>query len=51
MKQGKNPTLKQKKAIKAAGLNVNNWLIERDTPAELVLIHRNTDTVRKLQKA
>lgn len=40
MKQGKNPTRRQKKYIMHAGLSVDSWLVERVRPNELHLIHR-----------
>jgi hypothetical protein len=42
--RGKNPTLKQKKAIKAAGWNPDNWLVVKNPPGELHLVHRYTGT-------
>jgi len=50
MKQGTSPTLKQKKLIEEAGWNPNNWLVERDLPSEMILIHRNTGTLKVLKK-
>ena len=50
MKHGKNPTVKQKKLISKMGLNVENWLIERETTDELVIVNRltgKTETIRK----
>ncbi|WP_445667669.1 DUF6906 family protein [Paenibacillus sp. FSL H7-0714] len=38
MKQGKRPTRRQKETIRASRLNPENWLVERETLAELVLI-------------
>ncbi|WP_281885639.1 DUF6906 family protein [Paenibacillus sp. YYML68] len=49
MKQGKNPTRKQKELIKSYGLNYQNWLVERVTSAEVVIVHRMSGTVRKLR--
>lgn len=48
MKHGKNPTVRQKKLISKMGLNVENWLIERDTKGELVIVHRLTDKTRTI---
>jgi len=42
--KGKNPTLKQKKAIAAVRLNPENWLVAKAPPGELHLIHRHTGT-------
>ncbi|ALS27165.1 hypothetical protein IJ21_17640 [Paenibacillus sp. 32O-W] len=44
--QGKRPTLKQKKTLKALNLNPDNWLIAKAPPGELHLIHRYTGAKR-----
>jgi len=41
-KQGKRPTLKQRKLISFYGKNPAQWLVERDTSKEIVLVHRET---------
>ncbi|WP_201452234.1 DUF6906 family protein [Paenibacillus sp. USDA918EY] len=46
MKNGKNPTLKQKKAIQAAGLNQENWLVYKAEPDRLHLVHRNLNRTK-----
>lgn len=46
MKHGKNPTAKQKKLMSKMGLNVELWLVERDTKEGLVLVHRWTEQAR-----
>ncbi|ETT45740.1 hypothetical protein C162_20441 [Paenibacillus sp. FSL R7-269] len=51
MKQGKRPTRKQK--IMLAGLDrvdPKSWLIERDTPEELILVSRKTGKPKKIKK-
>lgn len=40
MKNGKKPTREQRKTIKAMGLNSENWLVAKDTPEAMTLIHR-----------
>ncbi len=50
MKHGKNPTVNQKKFLQTYHLNPENWLVSRDTPAEMVLIHRFTDAVKTINK-
>ncbi len=50
MKNGKNPTVKQKKRISDLGLNANNWLVVKDCMEELVLISRNKGVVRRFNK-
>ena len=46
--RGKNPTLKQKKIIKSYGWNPDNWLVAKNPPGELHLIHRYTGTKKVL---
>lgn len=50
MKHGKAPTVKQKKIIADAGLNYDNWLVERDLPTDMIIIHRLTGSGYKLIK-
>lgn len=50
MKNGKNPTVSQKKALKAAGLNPENWLISKDTPESMLIIHRVSGKARTVRK-
>ncbi len=46
MKKGLKPTRRQKAAIKAAGLNYDNWLIYKNINDQLHLVHRETGTKR-----
>ncbi|MFK4167672.1 DUF6906 family protein [Paenibacillus lautus] len=46
MKNGKNPTLKQKKFIKAAGLEPRDWLVTKVEPWFLHLVHRREGTLK-----
>lgn len=46
MKAGKRPTRRQKEAIKWAGLNPNNWLVCKNLPDELHIVHRETQRLR-----
>lgn len=48
MKHGKNPTVRQKKLISKMGLACENWLVERETDTELVIVHRNTGQSRTI---
>ncbi|MDH6351895.1 hypothetical protein M2298_003879 [Brevibacillus sp. 1238] len=50
MKQGKRPTNRQKDVMTAKKLNPANWLVERDSMTELVLIHRYTGTKKTIKK-
>jgi hypothetical protein len=51
IKQGKNPTRTQKDKLKALNLNPRNWLVERDLPVCLVIVHRITGEVRRLERS
>lgn len=48
MKNGKRPTRAQKLLLVKAGINPNNWLVEKNLKHEnrLHLIHRETGRVR-----
>ena len=50
MKHGKAPTVAQKKLLAARRLNMENWLIERDTPEVLVVVHRFSRQTRVIRK-
>lgn len=51
MKQLKKPTREQRKLIQSKRLNPDNWMVERDTTTEMVLVHKHFDnktrTIRK----
>ena len=48
MKHGKNPTAAQRKLIQQKRLNPANWMIERDTPERLVIVHRHSDKTKRI---
>lgn len=51
MKHGKKPTKNQKIFIKSWGLIPENWLVVKDTPAQMLLVHRHNDqTTRTIRK-
>lgn len=50
MKAGKRPTRRQKDAIQWAGLNPNNWLVFKNLPDEIHIVHRQTGTKRVIPK-
>lgn len=50
MKNGKRPTRRQLAELKQAGLNPENWLIERDTTDRLVVINRYSGKVRDVRR-
>jgi hypothetical protein len=51
MKHGKKPTVAQRKLMQKWKLDPANWLVVKDTPNEMVLVHRHSDsTTRTIQK-
>lgn len=51
MKHGVKPTVKQCKVLEKWGLNPSEWLIVKDTPAEMVIQHRHFErTVKTIHK-
>ena len=56
MKNGKNPTLAQKKRLQAKGLDPGKWLVVKDTTEEMVIVsrialQRKTGKTRCIRKA
>lgn len=50
MKHGKNPSVKQKKILKSKGLNPDNWLIIKNLPDRMEIIHRHSMKTRTISK-
>lgn len=51
MKNGKNPTREQRKLLQKSGLTPADWLVVKDTPEQMVLVHRYSDkTTRIIEK-
>lgn len=48
MKHGKRPTREQRKLMEKWKVNTQDWLVERETLSELVLIHRHFDNTKKI---
>lgn len=48
MKHGKRPRKRQQEFIKAHGLIPGNWLVVKDTPKEMHLVHRYSDTTTRI---
>lgn len=46
----KLPTKKQKIFMSKKGLNWENWMVERDTPEKMVVVHRHSDREETLTK-
>lgn len=51
MKHGTKPTVRQCKMLQAKRLKAEDWLVERETPTELVVIHRYGNSKRVIRKA
>lgn len=50
MKHGRRPTREQKKLLRKWGAVPENWLIERDTPREMVIVHRISGKTKTIPK-
>lgn len=50
MKNGKNPTRRQKIAIKEAGLTPDNWLVVKDLTDTMTIVHREVGRQRTIFK-
>lgn len=47
MKHGKRPTVQQRKLIQSKGLDPAVWLVVKDTPEIMELVHRYSDRTRR----
>lgn len=50
MKQGKRPTVAQRKYIQRFRLNPENWLVVRDNNEEFIIRHRLSDKEKRLPR-
>ena len=48
MKHGKKPTRTQRMLMQKWKVNPQDWLVERETNTELVLLHRHFDKKTKI---
>lgn len=48
MKNGKKPTREQRKLLQKWKLDTNSWLVVKDTPTEMHLVHRHFDKTKKI---
>ena len=48
MKNGKNPTREQKKLLQKWKLDSSMWLVVKDTPTEMHLVHRYFEKTKKI---
>ncbi len=51
MKNGKKPSVRQCKLMTKWRLNYKDWLVVKDTPEKMVIVHRHSDrTIRIIPK-
>ena len=48
MKHGKNPTREQRKLMQKWKLDSSMWLVVKDTPDKMELVHRHFDRTKKI---
>ena len=48
MKHGKKPTVAQRKLMTKWKLDWRDWLVVKDTPERMELVHRHLDRTRKM---
>ena len=48
MKHGVKPTVAQKKLMVKWKLDPTSWLVVKDTPTEMHLVHRHFDKTKKI---
>ena len=48
IKQLKKPTRQQRKVLEAHRLNAADWMVERDTPEEMTIVHRHFESTKKV---
>lgn len=46
MKNGKRPNVRQAKLLQSVGLDHKAWLISKDTPKEVEIVHRESGEVK-----
>lgn len=50
MKHGKKPTARQKQLMTDEGLDCREWLVTKDTPGMMEIVHRESGTIKKIGK-
>ena len=48
MKHGKKPTREQRKLMEKWKVNTMDWLVVKDEPAQMTLVHRHFDNKTKI---
>lgn len=51
VKHGKKPTVEQRKAITAAGLDWREWLVVSNLPDTLIIQNRGTGATRVIERS
>lgn len=48
MKHGRKPTVSQRKLIQSKGLDPAVWLVVKDQPEKMELVHRYSDRTKRV---
>ena len=48
MKHGKKPTREQRKLMEKCKVNTMDWLVVKDEPSKMTLVHRHFDNKTKI---
>ena len=48
MKHGKKPTREQRKLMEKWNVNTQDWLVVKDEPSKMTLVHRHFDNKTKV---
>lgn len=48
MKHGKKPTREQRKLMEKWKVNTQDWLVVKDEPSKMTLVHRHFDNKTKI---
>ena len=48
MKHGKKPTVAQRKLMEKWKVNAQDWLVVKDEPSQMTLVHRHFDNRTKI---
>lgn len=50
MKHGKKPTARQKQLMTDKDLDCREWLVTKDTPDTMEIVHRESGTIKEIGK-
>lgn len=48
MKNGKKPTYNQRKLLEKWRMDTRVWLVVKDTPTEMMVVHRHSDKTTRI---